>query len=150
MQSDLLKLYNDSSRPRIDLSWKNKLFIAAVLDLFLLANLTVLSDSQPSFGNCCPTVSEPAPADFSRQWLLPFFHIRLLGSTEADGNCGAPCVESYGLPFPHSLQWVGGHRDGELGNCALTKPLHICEQLVWKTWISATCEAYKSKISDKR
>lgn len=36
MQSDLLKVYNDRSRPCIELSCKNKLFIAAVLDLFLL------------------------------------------------------------------------------------------------------------------
>lgn len=150
MRSDLPKVCNDRSRPRIELSCKNKLFIAAVLDLFLLANLTVVSDSQPSFGNCCPTVSEPAAAEFTRQWVLPFFHIRLLGSREADRNCGAPCVESHGLPFPHSLQSVGGHRDGDLGNCALTKHLHICEQLVWRTWISPTCEAYESKISDKR
>lgn len=68
MQSDLPKLYNDSCRQGIDLSWRNKLFIAAVLDLFPLVNLPVVSDSQPSFGSNCSTVSEPTPASFSRQW----------------------------------------------------------------------------------
>lgn len=68
MQSDLPKLYNDSYRPGIDLSWRNELFIAAVLDLFPLMNLPVVSDPQPSFGNNCSTVSEPTPASFSRQW----------------------------------------------------------------------------------
>lgn len=67
MQSDL-KLYYDSYRPAIDLSWRNKLFIGAVFDLFPLANLLVLSDSQPSFGNDCSIVSEPTEASFSRQW----------------------------------------------------------------------------------
>lgn len=38
--------------------------------------------------------------------------------------------------------------NGELSNSALTKPLHICEQLAWKTWISPTHEAYESKVND--
>lgn len=41
-QSDILKLYNDSSGAGIDLSCTNKLFIAAVLDLFPLAYVTVV------------------------------------------------------------------------------------------------------------
>lgn len=72
----------------------------------------------------------------------PIFPHQVVGEQRSDGNCGALCVDSHGLPFPHSLQWVGGHMDnGELGDGALTKPLHICEQLVWKTWVSPTHEA---------
>lgn len=41
--------------------------MAAVLDLFPLVNLPMVSDSQPSFGNDCYTVSEPMLASFSRQ-----------------------------------------------------------------------------------
>lgn len=41
--------------------------MAAVLDLFPLVNLPMVSDSQPSFGNDCYIVSEPMPGSFSRQ-----------------------------------------------------------------------------------
>lgn len=65
------------------------------------------------------------------------------------GNGGAPWVDSHGFPIPHYFQCIGGSvGNGELGNSALTKTVHIWEQLAWKTWISPTHEADEREVSD--